>query len=95
MTLALSRHERGRFHCRVDSEHSAKLVTGDQCKISFEEVGRFYIIASNGLPDHEVSSNNIRPQNIEVSIPKMPTLQSVRLIQLPSRVKYGTGLVVF
>ena len=70
--------ERRAFHCRIDSEHSAQLVTGDECKISFEEVGRFHIITSNGLPDHKINSNNIRAQNIEVSIPKMPTLQSVR-----------------
>lgn len=77
---ALKYSERRAFHCRIDAEHNtsptARLSAADpsQCNVSVEEVGRFFIITSNGLPDHEVHSKKIKSQNIEISIPKVPTI---------------------
>jgi len=77
---ALKYSERRAFHCRIDAEHNssptARLSAADpsQCNVSVEEVGRFFIITSNGLPDHEVHSKKIKSQNIELSIPKVPTI---------------------
>ena len=83
---ALKYSERRAFHCRIDAEHNssptARLSSADpsQCNVSVEEVGRFFIITSNGLPDHEVHSKKIKSQNIELSIPKVPTIMKVRNI---------------
>ena len=80
---ALKYSERRAFHCRIDAEHNssptARLSAADpsQCNVSVEEVGRFFIITSNGLPDHEVHSKKIKSQNIELSIPKVPTIMEV------------------
>ena len=81
---ALKYSERRAFHCRIDAEHNssptARLSAADpsQCNVSVEEVGRFFIITSNGLPDHEVHSKKIKSQNIELSIPKVPTIMEVK-----------------
>ena len=83
--LALKHSERRAFQCRptFDAEHSSGYYygrmgsPGDECKVKLDEVGRFLIITSNGMPDHDHSTRNIRPQNIELSIPKHPTLLSV------------------
>ena len=85
---ALKHSERRAFQCRetFDAEHSTNYgygrfgAPGDECKVKIDEVGRFLIITSNGMPDHDHSTRNIRPQNIELSIPKHPTLLSVSFL---------------
>ena len=86
---ALKHSERRAFQCRetFDAEHSTSYgygrfgAPGDECKVKIDEVGRFLIITSNGMPDHDHTTRNIRPQNIELSIPKHPTLLSVSFIR--------------
>jgi len=81
---ALKHSERRAFLCRqsFDAEHSSGYnygqfsAPGDECKVKLDEVGRFLIITSNGMPDHDHNTRNLRPQRIEISIPKHPTLLS-------------------
>ena len=85
MFSALKHSERRAFLCRqsFDAEHSSGYnygqfsAPGDECKVKLDEVGRFLIITSNGMPDHDHNTRNLRPQRIEISIPKHPTLLSV------------------
>jgi len=45
-----------------------------------DEVGRFYIFNSNGIPDHDTGKDGplIQPQSIKLAIPKNPITLEVK-----------------
>ena len=63
--------ERSAFKCRYDSR-------SPDCRLTVDDIGRFFIFESNGLPDHAADAN-ARPQTIKLVVPKTPLALQVNV----------------
>ena len=78
--LGLKHTEKRAFQCQRGHFAFPRTTQSDICRITIDEVGRFYIFSSNGIPDHDSQHNDgqIVSQNIKIAIPKNPVMLAVR-----------------